>query len=486
MITGVLSLLVAVSSYMTTDLPRPTPPSHSREVDAYFEKIRNDQEMLTAFLTAMPKGGDLHHHFSGSVYGETFWNILNESNGWMNPLTIEIDTAGTRHKSPWEKFASLRTRKDFDSLKQAFLRRTSIKDYHESAGPSDQHFFGTFASFSTVASYDIPKEMQEFKQRALAENVSYIETMLGAPDAPIQLAAGRTWEKSMMAASLADSTAVTDTLDKVYNALITAGITNTAVNFCHRQDLLHRQSGVDDSHFMLRYLLHANRNASPLNVYRKLLIAFHAASIDPLIVGVNLVAPEDGEVSMRDYTLHMLMVAHLHKHYPQVRYSLHAGELAAGMVRPELLRYHIRQAVMVAGAQRIGHGVDIAHEAKAIQLLEEMNKRKVAVEINLVSNEFILHVKNDQHPVMFYYTYKVPVVISTDDAAVLRTDLTQQYILLATRYPSLTYNDIKGIVRNSIIYSFLQPDLKEQQLQQLDKAFEQFENDIASQKFAYL
>jgi hypothetical protein len=486
MITGVLSLLAAVSSYMSLDLPHPTPPSRTQEVNAYFEKIRNDQGMLTAFFTAMPKGGDLHHHFSGSIYGETYWSILTTSNGWMNPVTIEADTAGTRHKSPWVNFETLRTRKDFDSLKQAFLRKSSVKDYNESVGPSDQHFFGTFAKFSAIASYDIPKGMQEFKQRALAENVSYIETMLGAPDAHIKLSAGPVWEKSMTAASLADSAAVSDTLDKVYNALITAGITNTAVNFCHNQDMLHQKAGVDDAVFMLRYQLHANRNASPLNVYRKLLIAFHAASIDPLIVGVNLVSPEDGEISMRDYTLHMLMVAHLHKHYPQVRYSLHAGELAAGMVRPELLRYHIRQAVMVAGAQRIGHGVDIAHEAQAIQLLEEMNQRKVAVEINLVSNEFILHVKNDQHPVMFYYTHKVPVVISTDDAAVLRTDLTQQYILLASRYPSLKYDDIKGIVRNSIVYSFLQPALKEQKLKQLDKAFEEFENDITNQKFAYL
>lgn len=486
MIISVFSLWAVISSYLTTDVTLPSPPSHSQEINAYFEKIRNDQGMLTAFFTAMPKGADLHHHFSGSIYGETFWQILNESNGWMNPRTIEIDTAGTHHKRPWEKFEVLRKRKDFDALKQAFLRKTSVKDYNESVGPSDQHFFGTFASFSTVAGYDIPKGMQEFRQRALAENVSYIETMLGAPDAPVRLPAAPVWEHAMMAASLADSAAVADTLDKVYNALIAAGILDTAVKFCHNYDLLHQQSGVDDDNFMLRYLLHANRNASPLNVYRKLLIAFHAASIDPLFVGVNLVAPEDGEVSMRDYTLHMLMMAHLHKHYPQVRYSLHAGELAAGMVRPELLRYHIRQAVMVAGAQRIGHGVDIAHEAQAIQLLEEMNKRKVAVEINLVSNEFILHVKNDQHPVMFYYTHKVPVVISTDDAAVLRTDLTQQYILLASRYPSLKYDDIKGIVRNSIIYSFLPPVLKEQKLRQLDKAFEQFENDIASQKFTYL
>ena len=39
-----------------------------------------------------------------------------------------------------------------------------------------------------------------------------------------------------------------------------------------------------------------------------------------------------------------------------------ARELALGMVPPEGLQSHIREAVEAAGAQRIGHGGDIAHE----------------------------------------------------------------------------------------------------------------------------
>lgn len=452
-----------------TELPKQY--RHAEDLDDYFEKIRNNPPLLTAFFTAMPKGGDLHHHYSGAVYGETYWEILTQSNGWINPLTLDVDTAGAQHKAPWKHLADIGS----DSLKQAYLRKISIKDYNELAGPSDQHFFSTFSGFSAPASYDVKRGLLEFKQRAIAENVSYIETIMGVPDTAIKLPTGPVWEQSLTGAHLSDSAAVSDTLDKVYAYLLQHGIRNTAVKFCRKQDLLHQQAAIDDSVFMLRYQVSANRNASPLVVYRKLLIAFQAASMDSLIVGVNLVAPEDGTISMRDYTLHMLMVKHLHAHYPLVKYSLHAGELAAGMVRTELLRYHISQAVMVAGAQRIGHGVDIAHEAQVMQLLDTMAHRKVPVEINLSSNEFILHVKNEYHPVMLYYTHHVPVVISTDDPAVLRTDLTEQYVLLATRYPSLRYSEIKAIVRNSIVYSFLQPALKERKLKQLDEAFERFE-----------
>jgi adenosine deaminase/adenosine deaminase CECR1 len=35
----------------------------------YLEKIRNNEAQLTAF-SPNAKGGDLHHHFSGSIYAE--------------------------------------------------------------------------------------------------------------------------------------------------------------------------------------------------------------------------------------------------------------------------------------------------------------------------------------------------------------------------------------------------------------------------------
>ena len=79
-------------------------------------------------------------------------------------------------------------------------------------------------------------------------------------------------------------------------------------------------------------------------------------------MGINFVRPEDDYVAMRDYTLQMKMIGYLHSVYPNVHISLHAGELALGLVPPEGLRFHIRQAVELAHAERIGHGVDVMHE----------------------------------------------------------------------------------------------------------------------------
>ena len=52
--------------------------------------------------------------------------------------------------------------------------------------------------------------------------------------------------------------------------------------------------------------------------------------------------------------------------------ALHAGELWIGLVPPDDLTFHIREAVEVAGARRIGHGVALAYERRSEQLLDEM------------------------------------------------------------------------------------------------------------------
>ncbi|MGH9807493.1 MAG: adenosine deaminase, partial [Terriglobia bacterium] len=65
---------------------------------------------------------------------------------------------------------------------------------------------------------------------------------------------------------------------------------------------------------------------------------------------------------MADYTDHMRMVGFLRDLYPGVHVSLHAGELAPGLVPPEGLCCHVRLAVEQARADRIGHGADVMYE----------------------------------------------------------------------------------------------------------------------------
>jgi adenosine deaminase len=157
---------------------------------------------------------------------------------------------------------------------------------------------------------------------------------------------------------------------------------------------------------------------------------------------------------MTDYALHMRMVGFLHGLYPQVHIALHAGELAPGLVPPEGLCCHVRLAVEQAHAERIGHGVDVMYEERPHELLKEMAARHVMVEINLTSNDVILGVAGQHHPLPIFRQFSVPVALSTDDEGVSRIDLTHEYVRAMETY-HLRYADLKEMVRASLEHAFL-------------------------------
>ncbi len=74
--------------------------------------------------------------------------------------------------------------------------------------------------------------------------------------------------------------------------------------------------------------------------------------------------------------------------------------------------------------------------------------------------------------------YGVQIAICTDDAGVLRNNLTQEYLLFISRYKP-SYDQLKQVVYNSIKYSFLTEEEKKKQLNLLDKKFILFEENIA-------
>lgn len=135
--------------------------------------------------------------------------------------------------------------------------------------------------------------------------------------------------------------------------------------------------------------------------------------------------------------------------------TLHAGELAEGLVPPEGLRFHVREAVEVAGARRVGHGVDVLLENDPDSLLREMARRRVLVEINLTSNDVILGVRGGRHPLRTYLPYGVPVALSTDDEGVSRSEMTLEY-RKAVEEQGLDYPTLKALGRNSLEYAFVE------------------------------
>ncbi|NEE54469.1 adenosine deaminase, partial [Streptomyces sp. SID8455] len=99
----------------------------------------------------------------------------------------------------------------------------------------------------------------------------------------------------------------------------------------------------------VRWISQVSRGSSNERVFTQMAVGMRLAERDPRFVAVNLVQPEDGESALRNYSLQMRMLQYLRTQYPDARLTLHAGELTPGLVKPEDLTFHIREAVLVAG-----------------------------------------------------------------------------------------------------------------------------------------
>lgn len=451
--------------------------SYSQSTNDYFEKIRNNEAELTAFFSQMPKGGDLHHHFSGSIYAEPLLQHAITENFYLNTETMDVSKERPSTGN-WEQFSTLKNNGTLDAHKQKIMQKWSVKDYNHVDYPSDKLFFESFMKFEPAIKGNFGPGLLELKNRAISENVSYIETQLSTIPTTMNTDDLTPFNVRLRKLALAkDEKAITKALDSLYSSLIKKNAASYANDFnTNFVAKLHNDLKIDDKQFTMRYQNFVLRFMEPVDLFKNLVIAFISADQSPLMAGVNIVSPEDGETSMKDYWLHMLLFKYCHSRYPNVKYTMHAGELTLGLVQPEELTWHIGAAVYTAGANRIGHGVDIAYEKDSYDLLRYMAKKSIPIEINLVSNEFILKVKESRHPLTLYKNFDVPIVISTDDAGILRTNMTEQYVLLTKRYKDVSYTDIKQYVYNSINYSFIkEASVKKQLLKDLDNRFKAFE-----------
>jgi hypothetical protein len=223
-----------------------------------------------------------------------------------------------------------------------------------------------------------------------------------------------------------------------------------------------------------RYIAQVGRGNPPEDIFVQTAAAAALIRAEPRVVALNFVQPEDQQVALRDYRAQMQIVGFLAKDVPV---TLHAGELWLGLVPPEDLTFHIRDAVELAGARRIGHGVSLAFERDLVGLLATMRQRQVTVEINLSSNDAILGVRGKDHPLPTYLAAGVPVVLSTDDPGVSRIDLSNEYFRAARDY-GLSYRALKAIARNALTHSFLPADDLQRELERFDRSSADFERSV--------
>ena len=428
---------------------------------AYFDRILASPPRLRAFLQAMPKGGDLHTHLGGAVYAEDYLRWAADDGRCLERETARVVEAPcTAAGRVPVADAALR---DLPLYGRA-IDAMSVRGYENGIGdptvPVHQRFFSAFDRFRDIANDHTGDTLAAVRTTAAGDRVAYLEIMYVPPavrafrDASVANGAGwgadghRLGEHDFDARYAALMPLVAPTIAQARHEL-----DDEEARALKRLDCASAtpQPGCAVE---VRYQVPASRIKSPDRVFASLMFAFAFAKADPRYVGVNLLGEEHHPVALRDYALHMRMLAFFRQRYPSVKLSLHAGELSLGLVPPGDLRSHIAQAVDTAGTDRIGHGVDIAYEDDAAALLQRMARKRVAVEVNLSSNAAILGVSGAAHPLAMYRAAGVPVLLSTDDQGVLRSDMTNEY-QRAAQEQGLRYLDLKRIARDSLQYAFV-------------------------------
>lgn len=448
-VAAALAVCVAIPIRVAAAVPAVS-PADARAAHAFEEARKDGPAALRAFLYRMPKGADLHSHLSGAVYAETFIREAGEDGICVKTAELAMDPEHHGPSCPAGETAAkdvVAHQSLYDALIDAFSMRTFVP---VTGASGHDHFFDTFDRFGDDKRFT-GEWIDEVASRAAAQNEQYLELMqtpgfktaaalgtrFGWHDDPARLRGELLGEDAFRANIESDRAELGEALKK-----------RDAMEHCGQAD------AVPACRVTVRFLYQVLRGHPPEQVFAQTLLGFEVASGDSDVVGINFVMPEDGYISMRDYALQMKMLDYLHGQYPKVHITLHAGELAEGMVPPDDLKFHIRMAVEQGHAERIGHGVDVMDEDRPWELMKEMADRHVMVEVNLTSNDVILNVKGSEHPFMLYRKAGVSVALSTDDEGVSRIDLTHEYVRAAATYP-LSYEDLKGMVRTSIEHSFL-------------------------------
>ena len=441
------TVLLIVLVWVTTAVSETSEERTAR----YLDSVRNRPSLLLAFLEQMPKGGDLHNHMTGAIYAESWIDYaardkLCLDRSTSNLLPPPCDSGCAKYSSK----PAVQCAYDDQVLFSQLVDAWSMRNWPPGEGSGHDHFFATFDKFILASLNSGGEQLAEIAARAADDHLQYVELMMTAD--------------GNGAADLGSKLGWDDDFARMREKLLASGMKDIVAETrahldrdeARKRQILHCGTPQADAgcQVTVHYLYQVLRGLHREKVFAQILLGFELVEADPRFVGLNLVMPEDWYVPMHDFHLHMQMLDMLHSLYPKVHISLHAGELAMGLVPPEGLRFHIRESIERGHAERIGHGVSVMEEHDTLGLLKEMATRKVLVEICLTSNAKILGVEGPNHPLPAYMKHGVPVALATDDEGVSRSDMNHEYLRAVETY-GLSYPQIKRMARQSLEHSFL-------------------------------
>ena len=409
---------------------------------------------LRQVMQSLPKGGDIHNHLQGAVYAESWieWAAEDGLCADMENLALKFKVADSCQQSGWIEAAEAQAD---DSMRRDLVNAMSTRSYVPTLNWSGHNdFFETFFHMASKPER-LGDALAEVAARAGHQNILYLELMetLILPELfPLLEGVSLSGDVAKDYQTLMGGpfgAALPDLVAAIKYRIATGVEKKTGLLGC---DENRRAVGCDVE---IRLIHQVIRSFPPENVFAQIILGWAVMAEEPMVVGINLVAPEDGHVALRDYTYHMKMIDYLYQNNGPQNVTLHAGELTLGLARPKQLRFHMWEALDIGHAKRLGHAVDVAFERDSEALVQKLVDEDILVEINLTSNDVILGISGPDHPIVLYRDLEVPYTLSTDDEGVSRIDLTHEYMRLYQEY-DVPYFELKYVSRNALSYSFLE------------------------------
>ncbi|WP_394835804.1 adenosine deaminase [Pendulispora rubella] len=463
-----LVCLPALLACSSDDSPPPNGSTAAEQrVQQRLDTLASDEKGLRAFVQQIPKGADLHNHLSGSVAIEKYiqWAAedgfcTSEKSGWAaTPAPCTADQVPISNASKDSKlFADI-----LSSWSMEGHTQEPVKARHE-------HFFATFDKFDPVmGDTRYPYGIADALSTAAKHHQTYVELMrsldswsMGELIEPLMPETG-VWTEAYLLEKRAQIVA-----NSKFQTFLDEHTTKFRDQVAQARALLKCGTAEADPgcNVDVRFMMESYRTQSKQFVFGQWLYGFELAQKEPLVVGVNIVSPEEAPVSLQNYNDEMFAVGVLAKMNAAdatrkpVHVSLHAGELIPDVLPQNdegqrHLTFHVDQAVEAGRAERIGHGTDVLSEvAKDPGLFDELRARNVLIEVSLKSSSLLLGYEGERHPLGTLIQKGVPVALSTDDQSIFRTSITEDW-LLAIQRNRLSYVALKKLARAGVEHSFL-------------------------------
>lgn len=417
-----------------------------------FKATATDEQLLQ-LLYEMPKGGDLHHHMSGSGFAEWWYElgIAAEKRGYRYYTKVKLNNC---RDYGWQGFDTTPYHLMFQTIlesKWQQLPECERAEYLPLDQLNDKQKQGFKNSIVLDKPYEGREEFFEAHWQRLGDLTGdpYLRGDLIARQFQAFAHEGLIYVEPMVTAfgyQEPDGTPILpNDVAKIFRErLKQKDIVDTGLTWRFQQAILRFTPGAEDS----------------------LRRAYEFVAENEPYVAVNMVGREDDD---KGYPLRFLpTLRELRLAHNNVRLSIHAGEV-------DEPNSHVRDTVLL-GAERIGHGLNLITDPDTMRLFRH---GPYMVEINLISNLLLQYYDDySQHPFPEYLRTGIPVALSTDDRGMWDSTMTDEFFVAVKEF-NLSWDEIKQLSENSLKYAFVDIETREGLLETYRSRISRFESRVA-------